>query len=153
MSDSPFDKTQFQDELRNNLTGLLAGEDAVNRGQLEAFLLHFANAYPEKYDAATVLASLNDASFTRSMKLVMIYTTLALTIHDTVVYNAALEAFPSDEIPALQAKFVIAVLDHIRDNPVEETRSFFQQGLAEGQLAVRIGQLRTLLNGRFAETL
>lgn len=153
MSDSAFNKTQFQQELRANLTGLLAGEEAVNRGQLEAFLMYFAGEHPEQYQEAEVLSMLDDAGFTRAMKLVMIYSTLALTVHDAAVYNAALEVFPMDEIPVAHAVFIIAVLDHIRDNPAEETRHFFLQGLADGQLSSRIGQLRTVLSGRFAETL
>lgn len=153
MSDSAFDKTHFQQELRTNLTGLLSSETAVNRGQLEAFLLYFSSEHPDSYSSDAVLALLDDDAFTRAMKLVMIFSSLALTIHDGAVFNAALEVFPAEEIPAAHATFVIAVLDLIRDNPAEETRQFFMQGLADGQLSVRIGQLRTLLSGRFAETL
>lgn len=153
MSDTAFNKEHFQQELADKLEDLLAGETAINSGQLHNFLKYIQSQNEDKYSDAALLAVLADVNYMRAMRLVMVYTTMALTIQDQTIFNAALEVFPVAEIKNECTAFILDVLDHIRDLPENEVHTYFNEGLTDGLHGLRLGQVRALLSGRFADTL
>jgi hypothetical protein len=150
MSLAPFDKDAFQYELRDNIERMLAEDQTVSTNQLVDFLEYFQAQRPILED---LTVNLNDQGFRNTLRVVMIYATLAMSLQEQAVYAAALETFPLDEVPAQWAALAIEVLDHIRDTPSSETREFFTHGLPGDQTVQRIQDLRNVLTGRFAETL
>lgn len=150
MSLAPFDKEKFQLELRDNIERILAEDQAVSIGQLVDFLEYF-QAQRQSQDDLT--ANLKDRSFTVALRAVMLYATLAMSLQEQSAFGAALEVFPLNAIPSQWAGMTLEVLDHIRDTPPNEYSEFFTSGQPVEQVAQRIGDLRSVLSGRFAETL
>lgn len=150
MSLAPFDKETFQIELRSNIDRIIAEGETVSINQLVDFLEYFQAQRPSQED---ITVNLKDQGFRDTLRVVMIYATLAMTLDEQVAFGAALEIFPIAKIPAQWAVFAIEVLDHIRDTPSSETREFFTDGQPADQMVQRIGDVRSVLSGRFAETL
>lgn len=110
-----FNKIEFQQELVQNLQDMVSSEESVNNGQLFNFLTYFEH---RSGNFIGIESLLEDNSFVRALRMMMLYNALALSLHDAQVYAAAVEVFPLAEIPPQYATLLLSILEHIQTNPM-----------------------------------
>lgn len=145
-----FDSSKFKSDLAARLGQMIHTEQAVNNGQLQSFFEYFLGKNEDKYNKDEWLAKLENEDLKIALRLIMIYSTMALTVHDDRVFAAAVEVFPMDKIAP---EFVVVAKDtlqHIQDNPADDTRKLFIQGLGSQQFPMRMDFLRKSLNNALA---
>ena len=113
-----FNKTEFQHDLVQNVQLMISDESVVNNGQLLNFLTYFEHTSDTLRDI-NIDGLLQDEGFVRALRMVMLYNALALSLHDAQVYAAAVEVFPLADVPAEHSSLLLAILDHIKDNPMQ----------------------------------
>ena len=143
MSDSKYVK--FKEELSSRIINMINTEDAVNNGQLYSFFEYFLSKNKD-YDSADWLKKLEDERLRVVLRILMVYSTMALTIHDDKIFAAAVELLPTNLIPAEYVKVAKDTLRHIEENPADETRTLFIQGLGSQQFPMRMAFLSKTLN-------
>lgn len=142
-----FNKEQFQNDLESRLDLLTDTEVGVNNGQLYSFFDYFLTKYEDKYPKTEWMQTLDsDESLKTALRTLMVYSTLALTIHDDCVFDAAVEVFPVRKVPSKFVQLMKDVLEQIEQNPAEDTRKLFIQGLGSNQFPMRMDFLRKSLN-------
>ena len=112
-----FNKTEFQTELSKSIEIMISGDAVINDAQLLHFVDYFHYKNPN-YTLDDLKSYLEETSFKKALRMLMVYNTLALTLHDPYVYAAAVEVFPLDAIPAARATLLLAILNHIQQNPM-----------------------------------
>ncbi len=113
-----FNKTEFQHDLIQNVKLMISDESVVNNGQLLNFLTYFEHASEPQRDI-NIDGLLQDEGFVRALRMVMLYNALALSLHDAQVYAAAVEVFPLADVPPEHSALLLAILDHIKVNPMQ----------------------------------
>ena len=113
-----FNKTEFQHDLVQNVQLMISDESVVNNGQLLNFLTYFEHTSDTLRDI-NIDGLLQDEGFVRALRMVILYNALALSLHDAQVYAAAVEVFPLAAIPAEHSSLLLAILDHIKANPMQ----------------------------------
>jgi hypothetical protein len=124
---TPFNKTEFQHDLSQNVQLMSSNEESINNGQLLNFLTYFEHRSGKPIG---IDALLDDDGFVRALRMLMIYNALALALHEAQVYAAAVEVFPLTEIPPQHAPLLLAVLEHIQTNPMQ-IQSTLEQALSD----------------------
>ena len=140
------ERNKFKDDLTARLLHMINTDAAVNDGQLSSFYGYFLSKHEEKYPETEWLSKLDDEKLKCVLRLVMVYSTLALTVHDDNIFGAAVEVFPMDLIPACYVTFAKDAFKHIEENPADDTRKLFIQGLGSQQFPMRMDFLRKSLN-------
>lgn len=149
-----FDKDKFQQDLESRLDLMVTSEVAVNNGQLYSFFDYFLNKYSDKYDKETWQQKLEtDENLKIALRVLMVFSTLALTIHDDRVFSAAVEVFPTKKIVSEYVQLAKDVLEQIEKNPADDTRKLFIQGLGSNQFPMRMDYLQKSLNNVLVEVL
>lgn len=113
---TPFNKTEFQHELAQNMQLMISSEESVNNGQLLNFLTYFEH---RSGNTIGIEELLQEEGFVRALRMLMLYNALALSLHEAQVYAAAVEVFPLTEIPPQHASLLLAILEHIQANPMQ----------------------------------
>lgn len=113
---STFNKYEFQEIITESLRSMVDADEVINDGQLLNFLTYFQHTNPQL--TLDLDSLLGDLGFVRSIRMLMVYNTLALTLHEPSVYVAAVEVFPLEDIPAEYASLLLAILEHMQTNPM-----------------------------------
>ena len=143
-----FNKTEFQHDLVQNLGLMINSEESVNNGQLLNFLTYFEHRTGTTMSIETLLS---DNGFVRALRMLMLYNALALSLHEAQVYAAAVEVFPLTEIPPEHAALLLAILEHIKTNPMQ-IQANLEQALSD-PLHQRMDLLRQSLLRRLGDHL
>ena len=112
------------------------------------FLQYFAYVEDKDMDISKLVS---DESFGRSLRTIMIFATLALSLHDTTAYAYAIEVFPIANISPEHASLLLQIVDHIQSNPLQ-VQSSLESALAD-PLSERMALLKHSLYQRFADSL
>ncbi len=76
-----------------------------------------------------------------NIKNILIFSTLALTVHDQVSFDELLSAFPTDGFTIENAEFYQALILHLKYDPDSKSRFCFIQGLKPGVFETRMEEL------------
>ncbi len=140
------DTNVFKETFYKNLMSMIHTDVAVNNGQLHSFYTYFLSKYPEKYPETEWAQKIEEPDLQSVLRLLMVYSTLALTVHDDEIYDAAVEVCPMSIIPMKYVGFAKDILDHIEKNPADDTRKIYIQGLGSRQFPLRMNFLAKSLN-------
>ncbi len=143
-----FDKKQFQSELIKSLSAQISNDSVISNLQLKHFMEEFYQAKPQSVGLEEVL---NNQQFAKALRMLFFYNTLALVIHDPLVYAAAVEVFPLTDIPGEYATMFSNILDYVQDHPLD-VQSVLEKALPD-PLSSRLGLLQQSLRTRLGDVL
>jgi len=113
----PFNPYVFQKELSNDLLRIAHNEEYINVGQLTNFVDYFQYKNPQN-NMDVLNTFMEDDTFRISLRLLLIYQSLALSLKDKKMYKSAIEVFPVNELSEIHIPTLLNILKHMTENPM-----------------------------------